>query len=132
LLLLVHIAIAMDVAHNWSHQSAVAATARQTSAVYGLNWGGGVYANYLFVAVWLFELWRWRRGSSPDAPRAPRPRLIVWTIRIFYLVMILNAAVVFAVGPRRVAGAVIVAVLLWIWRPRRSSPLEPGVFRPRV
>jgi len=131
LLLVVHIVIAMDVAHNWSHQSSIAATARQTSAVYGLDWGGGVYANYAFVAVWLFEVWRWRRNSTPGAPHVPRARTIVWTIRIFYLVMILNAAIIFAAGWRRAAGAAIVLWLLWIWvkndhhmEPRPQNPLH--------
>ena len=35
-------------------------TARQTAAVYGVAWGGGVYVNYLFVGVWLAELLWWR------------------------------------------------------------------------
>jgi hypothetical protein len=34
---------------------AVLETARQTDAVYGVSWGGGVYVNYLFVAAWLTE-----------------------------------------------------------------------------
>ena len=120
LLLVVHIAIAMAVAHNWSHQSAIDATARQAYAVYGLNWGGGVYANYAFAVVWLFEVIRWRiRSATPTRRHAA----IVWSIRAFYLVMILNAAVIFTPAPRNIAGAAMVLWLLWIWRPtRRRSP----------
>jgi len=67
LLLAVHIVMAMGVRHGWSHAAAITATARQTSVVYGLDWGGGVYVNYLFVAVWLatFVSWRGNRRRAP-------------------------------------------------------------------
>ena len=109
-LCVVHIVVAMAVAHGWSHASAVEATARQTAAVYGLDWGGGVFVNYLFVAVWLLEAWRWRSrgpGRRVDA--------ITWAARILFLIVIVNGAVVFASSARRIAGAAIVAVLLWIY-----------------
>ena len=112
-ILIAHMVIAMGVAHNWSHQSSVDATARQTYAVYGLNWGGGVFMNYVFAALWLIEAIRWQiRSATPT----PRRAAIVWSIRIFYLVMILNAAVIFTPAPRRYAGAAMVLYLLWIWR----------------
>lgn len=110
-----HLVIAMAAVHLWSHASSVSATARQTLEVYGLNWGGGVWANYAFVALWVFEAWRWRADRARRAPRRP---VFVWAVRLFFLVIILNAAVVFAVGPRRIAGAIVVLWLLWTWRPR--------------
>ena len=70
-----HILIAMAYRHGWSHEAAVLETARQTAAVYGLAWGGGVYVNYLFVGVWLAEIAWWRsilvalRGSAAVAAR---------------------------------------------------------------
>lgn len=113
-LCVIHIAISMGVAHGWSHDAAIAATARQTMAVYGVNWGGGVYVNYAFVAVWLADAWRWRRQPLRDAHH---PGAVTWATRAFFLIIILNAAVIFASGPRRLAGAVLVAWLLWLWRP---------------
>ena len=112
----IHVTLAMWLAHGWSHAAAVAATARQTNAVYGLDWGGGVFANYAFVAVWAFDAWRWRahRGGT-GAGR------LTWAIRVFFLVMIVNGAVIFVAGPRRILGAALVAALLWIWRPHRRS-----------
>ena len=110
----IHVAIAMGVTHGWSHAAAIAATARQTNAVYGLDWGGGVFANYAFVAVWGVEAWRWRAAGPGD--RGPR----LWA-RIFFLVMILNAAVIFASGPRRLAGAALLVWLLWVWRPQQTG-----------
>ena len=97
-----------------SRASAVAVTARQTKAVYGLDWGGGVFANYAFVAVWAFDAWRWRAGLDRHGSDP-----LTWPIRIFFLVMIANGAIVFVTGPRWMIGAAIVVTLLWVWRPAR-------------
>ena len=109
-----HILIAMAHRHHWSHDAAVLETARQTAAVYGLAWGGGVYVNYLFVGVWLAQLAWWR-----IAPRHlnQRPTWVVWVERVFYLVIIVNAAVIFAEPDRRLAGAAVTAALIaaWFW-----------------
>ena len=114
----VHVIIAMGARHGWSHASAIAATARQTRAIYGLDWGGGVFVNYAFVAVWIVELWRWRRapegnGSLPDAA--------TWLVRAFFFVVIVNAAIVFAGGARWIAGALIAVSLVAAWRPRLKN-----------
>lgn len=116
----IHVTLAMSIAHGWSHDSAVAATAAQTKAVYGLDWGGGVFANYAFVAVWAFDAWRWRARAarSPDGPDA-----LTWPIRVFFFVMIVNGAVIFVAGRRWMLGAALVAALTWIWRPVRREAL---------
>ena len=116
----VHVALAMSLAHGWSHDSAVAATARQTKAVYGLDWGGGVFANYAFVAVWAFDAWRWRARTERPGTGSDT---LTWTTRAFFLVMILNGAVIFAAGWRWILGAALVAALIWIWRPVRRAGL---------
>jgi hypothetical protein len=108
----IHIAVAMAVAHGWSHDLAVAATARATEARFGIDWGGGVYVNYVFVAVWAAETVWW--GVWPAA-YAQRSAAVRWTLRVFYFVIIVNAAVVFAAGWRRWLGAAIVVSLLWRW-----------------
>jgi hypothetical protein len=117
----IHVALAMRIVHGWDHAAAIAATARQTRAVYGLDWGGGLYANYAFVAVWALDAGLWRLRPSRGARD---PGWLAWTARIFYLVMILNAAVIFTSGPRRIAGALMVASLVWIWRPGSRGRLE--------
>ena len=66
-LLAVHITMAMAIVHGWSHAAAVAATARTTNAVFGVDWGGGVYANYLFLIVWAAETMWWRASPSSYA-----------------------------------------------------------------
>src|SRR5207244_1685286 len=50
--LVIHVFCAFQFFHHWSHAAAYAATARQTEQVVGLNWGGGLYVNYAFMAVW--------------------------------------------------------------------------------
>jgi hypothetical protein len=100
--------------HGWSHQAAVLDTARQTAEVFGVAWGGGVYVNYAFVAIWLAELSWWRMDPDRYLRQAPWAR---WALRTFYLVIVFNAAVVFAAPDRRLAGVAVVAALLaaWAW-----------------
>jgi hypothetical protein len=118
---IVHIGIAMGAVHGWSHSAAVAATARQTSAVFGLNFGGGVYFNYAFVLLWAIEVWIWRRSPERYTVRSP---VVTWLLRAFYLVIIANAAIVFAGAWRRAAGGLVVASLIASWWP--SFDCKPG------
>jgi len=117
-LCVLHMGIALGVRHHWSHPAALAETARQTAEVYGVNWGGGVYVNYLFASLWLAEAGWWRAD-----PRSyfRRPRWITWLLRGFYFVILFNAVLVFASPAGRVAGVPLVAALAWAWRPARRS-----------
>lgn len=105
-----HVLAAYHWRYGWSHADVVRETARQTSAVYGLDWGGGVYVNVAFVCCWIADAMWWR--VDPDRPR---PRRAVALLRAFYFVIIFNAAIVFARGAGRLAGLALVAVLLWAW-----------------
>ena len=109
-LALVHTVLAFDVFHQWSHTDAVLSTAQQTQEVFGIRFGAGVYVNYLFFAVWLLDLVLWRPVGAPSRG--------VWILRAFYLLIIFNGAVVFASGWRRLAGMVLVAVLVGVWGQR--------------
>ena len=121
-LALVHTVLAFDLVHNWVHADAVLATARQTEAVFGQEIGWGVYVNYVFYAVWTADAAWWRR--SPDV--SLRPAVVTWSLRVFYLVIMVNAAVIFAAGPRRVLGALMVSWLARIWASSaRRSPALP-------
>jgi hypothetical protein len=112
LLCAIHIAIAMGHHHHWSHSAAVEETARQTASVYGVAWGGGVYVNYLFVAVWLAYLWRW---WTPPAGMVAQSPAVVWGLRAFFFMIIFNATVVFAATRMRAAGIVVSLALALIW-----------------
>ncbi len=111
-----HVALAFNTHYGWSHAAAYAETAAQTEALTGWGWGGGLYVNYLFGAVWGVELCWWRWAPASYERRAPRMEL---AMRAFFLFMIVNGAVVFVDGPQRWLGVAIVGVLLIAWRPRR-------------
>jgi hypothetical protein len=112
-LLAVHIAIAIVHHHGGDHAAAVAETARLTEQVYGVAWGGGVYVNYAFVAVWAAYLLWWR--SHPGEADS----LAVFAVgRALLFVIIVNALVVFASPLTRPLGVVLCAVLAWAWWPR--------------
>jgi hypothetical protein len=118
-LMVVHILIAMAWRHHWSHASSIVATAQQTREVYGLDWGGGVYVNYVLVIVWGLSLVPWFRGAGV-------PRFWVLVTRGLLLVVIANAAIVFAAGWRRGMGALIVAVLVYAWSRRPVEQRRQG------
>jgi hypothetical protein len=109
----VHTLVAFADVHHWSHADAVRSTAAQTAAIYGVPFGAGIYMNYVFLATWLADAWWWR--ASPRG--YVRPAIAVWSLRAFYMVIIFNAAVVFAGGLRRIAGLVLVSWLVRLWTP---------------
>jgi hypothetical protein len=121
LLCAVHIGIAMGYHHHWSHSAAVSETARQTASVYGVAWSGGVYVNYLFVAVWLAYLWRW---WTPPAGASAQSPAIVWGLRAFFFIIIFNASVVFAITRMRAAGIVLSLALALIWAFNQQSAIS--------
>src|SRR4051812_10499094 len=59
--LVIHVALAFHHVHHWSHRDAFDATARQTAEVFGVGWGGGIFANYALLVVWAVEVLNWWR-----------------------------------------------------------------------
>ena len=114
-----HIVIALAINNDWNHAVAWRVTEERTRELFGFGWGGAVAANYLFLAYWAVALWRWR--TNP-AGLARQPAVIRWASRAFVLGIIVPAAIVFAAGPRRALGVLVVLGLLWAWRPLGSSP----------
>lgn len=110
-LALIHTLLAFDVVHGWSHDDAVLSTAMQTARVFGTGVGWGVYVNYVFFLTWLLDLVWWRRDGRVDQ----RGRAAALALQAFYFVIVLNAAVIFAVGSRRLAGLALVILLVGAW-----------------
>jgi len=109
---LTHAALAFHLRHRWSQAAAYADTARQTGAATGLAWGGGLFFNYAFLAVWTADaLWWW---VAPDSFHA-RSRLLDRAVRGFLWFMFLNGAVVFAQGGMRWLGAAAVLAVAVAW-----------------
>lgn len=119
-----HSAAAFHVHHGWSQGAALSETARQTAAVTGLDWGGGLYINYLFLALWTADAgWWWLRPVAFDR----RPRPLDHGVRAFVLFMFVNGAVVFANGAIRAVGtAAVLAVLAAWYRGRGAESVQHG------
>lgn len=119
-LALLHSVAAFGTFYAWNHGIAREMTRRQTLAQTGVDFDGGIYFNYAFLAVWA-----WDAGMWWIAPRwyERRPLAVSFAVRGFIFFMIVNGAVVFADGFARVVGTVCVTavVLAWTARARRAS-----------
>jgi hypothetical protein len=108
----IHVVSAFGLHHNWSHTEALAYTASRTKSMFAVETGAGLWVNYMFSAVWIMEAaWsrRWNLTSTINQSR--------WTliVRMFFLFMIINGAIVFVDGPRRWLGIAGVTTLILIW-----------------
>ncbi|MGE4002170.1 MAG: hypothetical protein AB7I48_18330 [Planctomycetaceae bacterium] len=113
-----HVAAAFHFVHHWSHTAAVDHTARQTGAVTGWHWGGGLWINDAFTLWWPLDIaWSWRRSLD----RLPRWYVVaLHTITGF---LMFNATVVF--GPpwwRWAASALIHGTALTFIRRLTQTP----------
>jgi hypothetical protein len=109
---LAHTALAFHVHHGWSHAAAMAETARQTAALTGWRWGGGVYFNYLFLLLWLADTaWWWLDAAAFHR----RPRWFDAAVRAFLWFMFVNGAFVFVRGPARLGGLAAAALVALTW-----------------
>ena len=106
--IIVHAAAAFHYRYGWSHTYAIHATAEDTAAVTGIEWGGGLYINYAFVALWTVDAAWWWLGA---ASYAARRRALSVAVSAVFLFMFLNGVVVFAHGPMRWFGAVCVLIV---------------------
>jgi len=111
--LISHMIFAFQFYHGWSHESAYRDTARQTEEVVGLNWGGGLFINYVLLIAWVVDItWWWLSGLDSYRSR-PWPLVAVW--HGFIVFIIFNATVVFADGIVRWVGLCICATLCFAW-----------------
>ena len=88
---LIHVWCAFTYFYDWSHALAYRETARQTAELFGVNWGGGLYLNYLFTAVWLADcIWWWTDRES----HRTRPGWVAVGLQAFLAFMFVNATIV--------------------------------------
>lgn len=110
--LLAHITFAFHYYHAWSHEAAYRETARQTAAVVGLNWGGGLFINYAMIIAWIFDAaWWWIKSET----HRRRPRFLTATWHGFLLFIFFNATVIFKTGLLRWIGLSLCLALSSIW-----------------
>jgi hypothetical protein len=105
-----HILLAFHFFYRWSETFAYNQTARQTRELFGLNWGGGLYFNYLFTAIWIGDAtYWWLAGDDRYLRRSPR---ITLPIHAFLFFIAVNGAIIFPHGPMRHVSAIIAVFLL--------------------
>jgi hypothetical protein len=116
-LALTHVVLAFQLIYAWSHQAAVEATVRQAAERTGWGWRGGIFVNYMFLALWLVDAgWWWAAPASHGS----RPRRLEAVRLAVFLFMFVNGAIVFASGAGRVVGIASVTIVLLAWLvPRR-------------
>lgn len=114
-----HVAIALHVAHGWSHAAAVAHAERTA------GFGPGVFVNEAFLLIWGIDA-GWRL-LAPDRA-AGRPRWVGWAVHGFLAFIVFNATVVYGSGGAKVVGGVMfvgLAALAWGSHPRVWCPPCP-------
>jgi hypothetical protein len=117
--MIVHSLAAFAVFYGWDHETAVALTARQTAALTGIAWGGGLYVNYALLAIWSADaIWAW---VSPVS-YAQRPAALDIAVRGFLYFMFVNGAIVFADGWMRALGMLAVGLVTAAWLIKRYKP----------
>jgi hypothetical protein len=118
-MLWIHVACAFQFQHRWSQAAAYAHTARQTAEFFGLNWGGGLYFNYLLMLVLTGDAAWWSIGPHSYGDR---PAIVGRLVGGFVAFMAFNATVVFGAGPLRwLALGVILVLGAWAIRRRRGA-----------
>jgi len=115
---LAHVASAFAYYHHWSHAAAYQDTAWQTGELIGVNWGGGIYLNYLFALAWVADVAWWWLAPASFAARSPKLTAI-W--QGFFFFMVFNGTIVFGDGPVRWFGVVICGTLNVLWWRARSD-----------
>lgn len=121
--LALHIVCAFHFYHAWSQASAYREVERQTAEVTGATWGGGLFVNYAFLAVWMAEVAWWWRGL---AVYQKRHWLITAAWHGLFVFMLFNATVVFKTGWVRWVGVTLCAALFLLWRKSVPRALASG------
>lgn len=105
----VHTLCAFGFFHDWSHRLAVEDTARQTDDLLGFRFGGGLYFNYLFVAIWTVDSLWWI--ANPESYET-RSSWIGFAVIGYLLFIAINGTTVFESGISRWGGVALLMTLV--------------------
>lgn len=110
---LIHVSMAFEFAHHWSHTAAFEHV-RQAG-----GFGEGIYINYFFTIAWSADAaWRWIDSAGHEA----RPQWMRTTIHGFMLFVIVNGAIIFESGLIRWIGSVaLLGLACLFWHRMRSG-----------
>ena len=112
LVFLVHVATAFHFQHGWSHRLATEHTAEVAEQVVGWAFGEGIYFSYAFTLLWSLDVaWMWLGPVS----REQRARWMKVVLHVFMLTIVVNGAIIFATGPTRWVGLLVLGVLGIFW-----------------
>lgn len=111
--LIAHVVCAFQTYHSWSHRTAYLDTARQTREVTGLDWGGGLYVNYLLLIGWFADVVWWWAGGLGSYRR--RPWLLTATWHALLIFIIFNSTVIFETRVTRWIGLLVCLGLCVVW-----------------
>lgn len=113
---LIHVALAFEGFHDWSHDAAVRFTAEETQRVLGIERGEGVWVNYAFTLIWIADCIRLALARHRDLPTK------LWhdgTIHVVFAGMMFSATVVF--GPSIYRWLALPVAVIWFAAWRASS-----------
>ncbi|MCR9198637.1 MAG: hypothetical protein NXI04_08345 [Planctomycetaceae bacterium] len=109
-LCVVHVLLAYHYEHRWSQAAALQHTAELTDKVVGVYWSGGLYINYLFLAIWAADVLKCFQRHQPSGTG----------MQVVTAFMMFNATVVF--GPRWWVIAFVLLALVLCMGHYRSRP----------
>lgn len=104
-----HVFLAFAMVHHWSHADAYEVTAKRTRETTGLDWGGGVWFNYVFLAGWGADVARLGFGKAQHTTFVKYWRIVLHGFLAF---LIFNSVVVFETGWTRLAGLALTMTLV--------------------
>lgn len=119
-LYLLHVWAAFEFVHHWSHAAAWEATARQTLAVTGIDWGGGLWFNYVFTILWPVDVAR--RWRERVIGRKVVPPWLATVAQVFLAFIVINATVIFGpTGWSIVLAAFVLVAAVFRWNDSRVA-----------
>lgn len=95
---LIHFLLGFQGYYDFSHEAAEVVMAQTTYDIANVRWGGAIYANYLFTALWLADVLWWQ---IKPAAYAARPAWLNRAILVFLCLPTLCGAVLFTPNPLR-------------------------------
>lgn len=104
--------------HRWNHQDAIQTTAKQTQELLGWAFGEGLYFSYMFLFLWVADVFSWWR--KPDHYES-RPAWLSFAVHGYLFFIAFNGAVIFESGVTRIGGILATIVFTAILLNRRLA-----------
>jgi hypothetical protein len=113
-----HVILAFQYIHDWSHDHSWQHTADETARLTGIQRGEGIWANYLFTAIWMLDTGRLLRARWRRRPTSQKLDAASCCVFVF---MFFNATVVFGPSHYRLLAIPALLVMFLAWRRGRAG-----------